>query len=172
KRAKPTSASRTTSVQAVYVPADDLMDPSPATTFTHSDTTTAPSHSIAELGIYPAINPLDSKSHTLDPCIVGQEYYKAATTILKILPDYKSLQNIITILGMDEFLGEDKLTICTIMLVECTCKIQQFMSQPFQVAQVFTGYEGKLIQLKDTVQSFKDSSSGAHDNLLRLLPTW
>ncbi|KAI6096870.1 ATP synthase beta subunit [Pisolithus croceorrhizus] len=133
-------------VQAIYVPANDLMDPSPATTFVHSDATTAPSHSIAELGIYPAVNPLDPKSHMLDPCI-------AATTILKICPDYKSLQNIITILGMDKFLGEDKLT-------------------PFQVAQVFTGYEGKLVQFKDTVQSFENSSSGTHDNLLRLLPTW
>ncbi|KAI6137075.1 F1/V1/A1 complex, alpha/beta subunit of ATPase [Pisolithus sp. B1] len=122
--------------------------------------------SITELGIYPAIDPLDSKSHMLNPCIVGQEYYEAATTIPKILPDYKSLQNIIAILGMDEFPGEDKLT------VKCTCKIQQFMSQSFQVAQVFTGYEGKLIQLKDTVQSFKDSLSGAHNNLLKLLPTW
>ncbi|KAI6163839.1 P-loop containing nucleoside triphosphate hydrolase protein [Pisolithus thermaeus] len=121
-------------VQAIYVPANDLMDPSPATTFVHSDATTAPSHSIAELGIYPAVNPLDPKSHMLDPY-------------------YKSLQNIITILGMDKFLGEDKLT-------------------PFQVAQVFTGYEGKLVQFKDTVQSFENSSSGTHDNLLRLLPTW
>ncbi|KAI6097621.1 putative ATP5B [Pisolithus croceorrhizus] len=124
----------TTLVQAVYVPADDLIDPSPATTFTHSDATTALSHSITELGIYPAVSLLDPKSHTLDPY-------------------YKSLQNIIAILGMDKFLGEDKLT-------------------PFQVAQVFTGYEGKLIQFKDTIQSFEDSLSGAHDNLLRLLPTW
>ncbi|KAI6109324.1 ATP synthase beta subunit [Pisolithus croceorrhizus] len=161
-----TKKGSTASVQAVYVPADDLIDPSPTATFTHSDATTAPSHSIAELGIYPAVDPLDPKSRTLDPCIVGQEYYEAATTTPKICPDYKSLQNIIAILGMDKFLGEDKLT------VERACKIQRFMSQPFQVAQVFTGYEGKLVQFKDTVQSFEDSSSGAHDNLLRLLPTW
>ncbi|KAI6095434.1 ATP synthase beta subunit [Pisolithus croceorrhizus] len=128
----------TTLVQAVYVPADDLIDPSPAS-YIHS-----------------------FRCYHCTCLIVS---LNLVFTLL-LHPDYKSLQNIIAILGMDKFLGEDKLT------VERACKIQRFMSQPFQVAQVFTGYEGKLVQFKDTVQSFEDSSSGAHDNLLRLLPTW
>ena len=146
-----------TSVQAVYVPADDLTDPAPATTFAHLDATTVLSRSIAELGIYPAVDPLDSKSRMLDPRIVGQEHYEIATAVQKILQDYKSLQDIIAILGMDELSEEDKLT------VERARKIQRFMSQPFQVAQVFTGYEGKLVSLKDTVRSFKEILSGQHD---------
>ncbi|KAF9052803.1 P-loop containing nucleoside triphosphate hydrolase protein [Panaeolus papilionaceus] len=141
-----------TSVQAVYVPADDLTDPAPATTFAHLDATTVLSRGIAELGIYPA-------SRMLDPRIVGQEHYDVATAVQKILQDYKSLQDIIAILGMDELSEEDKLT------VERARKIQRFMSQPFQVAQVFTGYEGKLVSLKDTVRSFKEILSGAHDSL-------
>jgi F-type H+-transporting ATPase subunit beta len=148
-----------TSVQAVYVPADDLTDPAPATTFAHLDATTVLSRGIAELGIYPAVDPLDSKSRMLDPRIVGQEHYDVATAVQKILQDYKSLQDIIAILGMDELSEEDKLT------VERARKIQRFMSQPFQVAQVFTGYEGKLVPLKDTVRSFKEILSGAHDSL-------
>ncbi|EAU88709.2 ATP synthase subunit beta, partial [Coprinopsis cinerea okayama7 len=148
-----------TSVQAVYVPADDLTDPAPATTFAHLDATTVLSRSIAELGIYPAVDPLDSKSRMLDPRIVGQEHYEVATAVQKILQDYKSLQDIIAILGMDELSEEDKLT------VERARKIQRFMSQPFQVAQVFTGYEGKLVTLKDTIRSFKEILSGQHDSL-------
>jgi F-type H+-transporting ATPase subunit beta len=148
-----------TSVQAVYVPADDLTDPAPATTFAHLDATTVLSRSIAELGIYPAVDPLDSKSRMLDPRIVGREHYDVATAVQKILQDYKSLQDIIAILGMDELSEEDKLT------VERARKIQRFMSQPFQVAQVFTGYEGKLVPLKDTVRSFKEILAGLHDSL-------
>jgi len=148
-----------TSVQAVYVPADDLTDPAPATTFAHLDATTVLSRSIAELGIYPAVDPLDSKSRMLDPRIVGREHYDVATATQKILQDYKSLQDIIAILGMDELSEEDKLT------VERARKIQRFMSQPFQVAQVFTGYDGKLVSLKDTVRSFKEILSGQHDSL-------
>ncbi|KIK20206.1 hypothetical protein PISMIDRAFT_13167 [Pisolithus microcarpus 441] len=145
-----------TSVQAVYVPADDLTDPAPATTFTHLDAATVLSRSIAKLGIYPAVDPLDSKSHMLNPRIVGQEHYEVATTLVqKILQDYRSLQDIIAILGMGELLEEDKLT--------RACKIQHFMSQPFKVALVFTGYKGKLIPPKDTIQSFKILSS-THDN--------
>ncbi|KAI0283088.1 ATP2, beta subunit of the F1 sector of mitochondrial F1F0 ATP synthase [Russula aff. rugulosa BPL654] len=136
-----------TSVQAVYVPADDLTDPAPATTFAHLDATTVLSRSIAELGIYPAVDPLDSKSRMLDPRIVGKEHYEVATA------------DIIAILGMDELSEEDKLT------VERARKIQRFMSQPFQVAQVFTGYEGKLVPLKDTVRSFKEILAGLHDSL-------
>jgi F-type H+-transporting ATPase subunit beta len=148
-----------TSVQAVYVPADDLTDPAPATTFAHLDATTVLSRGIAELGIYPAVDPLDSKSRMLDPRIVGTEHYEVATAVQKILQDYKSLQDIIAILGMDELSEEDKLT------VERARKIQRFMSQPFQVAQVFTGYEGKLVSLKDTIRSFKEILVGAHDTL-------
>lgn len=148
-----------TSVQAVYVPADDLTDPAPATTFAHLDATTVLSRGIAELGIYPAVDPLDSKSRMLDPRIVGQEHYDVATATQKILQDYKSLQDIIAILGMDELSEEDKLT------VERARKIQRFMSQPFQVAQVFTGTEGKLVSLKDTVRSFKEILGGNHDSL-------
>ncbi|KAI0340068.1 ATP synthase F1 beta subunit [Trametopsis cervina] len=148
-----------TSVQAVYVPADDLTDPAPATTFAHLDATTVLSRSIAELGIYPAVDPLDSKSRMLDPRIVGREHYDVATAVQKILQDYKSLQDIIAILGMDELSEEDKLT------VERARKIQRFMSQPFQVAQVFTGFEGKLVPLKESVRSFKEILSGQHDSL-------
>ncbi|KAF9506637.1 hypothetical protein BS47DRAFT_1378073 [Hydnum rufescens UP504] len=148
-----------TSVQAVYVPADDLTDPAPATTFAHLDATTVLSRGIAELGIYPAVDPLDSKSRMLDPRIVGQDHYDTATAVQKILQDYKSLQDIIAILGMDELSEEDKLT------VERARKIQRFMSQPFAVAQVFTGYEGKLVPLKDTVRSFKEILTGVHDSL-------
>jgi F-type H+-transporting ATPase subunit beta len=148
-----------TSVQAVYVPADDLTDPAPATTFSHLDATTVLSRSIAELGIYPAVDPLDSKSRLLDPRVVGEEHYQVATDVQKILQDYKSLQDIIAILGMDELSEEDKQT------VERARKIQRFLSQPFAVAQVFTGFEGRLVKLKDTIRSFKEILEGKCDDL-------
>lgn len=148
-----------TSVQAIYVPADDLTDPAPATTFAHLDATTVLSRPIAELGIYPAVDPLDSKSRMLDPRIVGEEHYKVATDVQLVLQNYKSLQDIIAILGMDELSEEDKLTVARAR------KIQKFMSQPFTVAQVFTGFEGRLVPLKDTIRSFKEVLEGKHDNL-------
>ncbi|KAK4043609.1 alpha-glucan branching enzyme [Parachaetomium inaequale] len=148
-----------TSVQAVYVPADDLTDPAPATTFAHLDATTVLSRGISELGIYPAVDPLDSKSRMLDPRIVGQEHYDIASRVQQILQEYKSLQDIIAILGMDELSEADKLT------VERARKIQRFLSQPFTVAQVFTGIEGKLVDLKDTINSFKAILAGEGDDL-------
>ncbi|KAK4133025.1 glycoside hydrolase family 13 protein [Trichocladium antarcticum] len=148
-----------TSVQAVYVPADDLTDPAPATTFAHLDATTVLSRGISELGIYPAVDPLDSKSRMLDPRIVGQDHYDTATRVQQILQEYKSLQDIIAILGMDELSEADKLT------VERARKIQRFLSQPFTVAQVFTGIEGKLVDLKDTISSFKAILAGEGDDL-------
>jgi len=148
-----------TSVQAVYVPADDLTDPAPATTFAHLDATTVLSRGIAELGIYPAVDPLDSKSRMLDPRIVGQRHYDIATKTQQILQSYKSLQDIIAILGMDELSEEDKLT------VERARKIQRFMSQPFAVAQVFTGIEGRLVPLKETIQAFEEILAGKHDHI-------
>ncbi|KAL6701185.1 P-loop containing nucleoside triphosphate hydrolase protein [Trichoderma pleuroticola] len=148
-----------TSVQAVYVPADDLTDPAPATTFAHLDATTVLSRGISELGIYPAVDPLDSTSRMLDPRIVGQEHYQTATRVQQILQEYKGLQDIIAILGMDELSEADKLT------VERARKIQRFLSQPFTVAQVFTGIEGKLVDLKDTIASFKAILNGEGDSL-------
>ena len=148
-----------TSVQAIYVPADDLTDPAPATTFAHLDATTVLSRAISELGIYPAVDPLDSKSRMLDPRIVGHEHYNVATRVQRILQDYKSLQDIIAILGMDELSEEDKLT------VERARKVQKFLSQPFQTAEVFTGYGGKLVKLKETIRSFKELLDGKHDDL-------
>ncbi|EJP60949.1 ATP synthase beta chain, mitochondrial [Beauveria bassiana ARSEF 2860] len=148
-----------TSVQAIYVPADDLTDPAPATTFAHLDATTVLSRGIAELGIYPAVDPLDSTSRLLDPRIVGQEHYDIATRVQQILQKYKSLQDIIAILGFDELSEADKLT------VDRARKIQRFLSQPFAVAEVFTGIEGRLIDLKDTVASFKAILNGECDDL-------
>lgn len=148
-----------TSVQAIYVPADDLTDPAPATTFAHLDATTVLSRAISELAIYPAVDPLDSKSRMLDPRIVGEEHYGVATGVQKLLQDYKSLQDIIAILGMDELSEEDKLT------VERARKVQKFLSQPFAVAEVFTGFEGRLVKLSETVRSFKEVLEGKHDNL-------
>ncbi|KJZ69166.1 hypothetical protein HIM_11447 [Hirsutella minnesotensis 3608] len=148
-----------TSVQAVYVPADDLTDPAPATTFAHLDATTVLSRGISELGIYPAVDPLDSSSRMLDPRIVGQEHYDTATRVQQILQEYKGLQDIIAILGMDELSEADKLT------VERARKIQRFLSQPFAVAQVFTGIEGILVELKDTIASFKAILNGEGDSL-------
>lgn len=148
-----------TSVQAVYVPADDLTDPAPATAFAHLDAITVLSRSISELGIYPAVDPLDSNSRIMDPNIVGEEHYKIARSVQKILQDNKSLQDIIAILGMDELSEEDKLT------VSRARKIQRFLSQPFQASEVFTGHEGKLVSLKDTISGFKKIISGELDHL-------
>jgi len=148
-----------TSVQAIYVPADDLTDPAPATTFAHLDATTVLSRGIAELGIYPAVDPLDSTSRILDPNVVGSEHYTVARGVQKILQDYRSLQDIIAILGMDELSEEDKLT------VSRARKIQKFLSQPFQVAEVFTGSAGKLVPLADTIKGFKMILTGELDHL-------
>jgi len=148
-----------TSVQAIYVPADDLTDPAPATTFAHLDATTVLSRGISELGIYPAVDPLDSTSRILDPNIVGDEHYTVARGVQKILQDYRSLQDIIAILGMDELSEEDKLT------VSRARKIQKFLSQPFQVAEVFTGSAGKLVPLADTIKGFKMILTGELDHL-------
>ncbi|NDB83170.1 MAG: F0F1 ATP synthase subunit beta [Alphaproteobacteria bacterium] len=148
-----------TSVQAVYVPADDLTDPAPATSFAHLDATTVLSRQIAELGIYPAVDPLDSTSQMLDPNIIGQEHYNVAREVQKILQTYKSLQDIIAILGMDELSEQDKL------IVTRARKIQRFLSQPFHVAEVFTGAKGKFVDLKDTIKGFKEIVEGIHDNI-------
>ncbi|CAN9367521.1 unnamed protein product [Alternaria alternata] len=159
ERITTTTKGSITSVQAVYVPADDLTDPAPATTFAHLDATTVLSRGISELGIYPAVDPLDSKSRMLDPRVIGQDHYDTATRVQQILQEYKSLQDIIAILGMDELSEADKLT------VERARKIQRFLSQPFAVAQVFTGIEGKLVDLKDTIRSFKAILTGEGDDL-------
>jgi len=148
-----------TSVQAIYVPADDLTDPAPATSFTHLDATTVLSRQIAELGIYPAVDPLDSNSQILDPDIVGEEHYSIAREVQKILQTYKSLQDIIAILGMDELSEEDKL------IVTRARKIQRFLSQPFHVAEVFTGIKGKFVNLSDTIAGFKGLVEGKYDHL-------
>jgi F-type H+/Na+-transporting ATPase subunit beta len=148
-----------TSVQAIYVPADDLTDPAPATTFSHLDATTVLSRQIAELGIYPAVDPLDSTSRMLDPRIVGDEHYQVARDVQRVLQTYKSLQDIIAILGMDELSEEDKLTVARAR------KIQRFMSQPFHVAEVFTGTPGVLVSLEETIKGFKGIVAGDHDDL-------
>uniref|UniRef100_A0A7S3R8N1 ATP synthase subunit beta n=2 Tax=Eukaryota TaxID=2759 RepID=A0A7S3R8N1_DUNTE len=148
-----------TSVQAVYVPADDLTDPAPATTFAHLDATTVLSRNIAELGIYPAVDPLDSTSRMLDPRIIGEEHYNVARGVQKVLQDYKNLQDIIAILGMDELSEEDKLT------VGRARKMQRFLSQPFQVAEVFTGSPGKYVDIKATIAGFKGVIEGKYDDL-------
>ena len=148
-----------TSVQAIYVPADDLTDPAPATTFAHLDATTVLSRSIAELGIYPAVDPLDSTSRILSPLIVGQEHYDTARAVQKVLQAYKNLQDIIAILGMDELSEEDKTTVARAR------KVQRFLSQPFHVAEVFTGTPGKYVDIKDTISGFKGLLHGAYDDL-------
>ena len=148
-----------TSVQAIYVPADDLTDPAPATSFSHLDATTVLSRQIAEIGIYPAVDPLDSTSRILDPRIVGEEHYRVARDVQKILQAYKSLQDIIAILGMDELSEEDKLTVARAR------KIQRFLSQPFFVAEVFTGSPGKLVDLDDTIKGFDAICKGEYDHL-------
>ncbi|EDO15671.1 hypothetical protein Kpol_1008p8 [Vanderwaltozyma polyspora DSM 70294] len=159
ERITTTKKGSVTSVQAVYVPADDLTDPAPATTFAHLDATTVLSRGISELGIYPAVDPLDSKSRLLDAAVVGQEHYDVATRVQETLQAYKSLQDIIAILGMDELSEQDKIT------VERARKIQRFLSQPFAVAEVFTGIPGKLVRLKDTISSFKAVLEGKYDHL-------
>ena len=148
-----------TSVQAVYVPADDLTDPAPATTFAHLDATTVLSRNIASLGIYPAVDPLDSTSRILSADIVGKEHYDVARDVQSILQRYKELQDIIAILGMDELSDEDKLT------VSRARKIQRFLSQPFSVAEQFTGMEGKYVPLKETIRGFREIIEGKHDDL-------
>ena len=148
-----------TSVQAVYVPADDLTDPAPATTFAHLDATTVLSRSIASLGIYPAVDPLDSTSRILSPEIVGQEHYQVARQVQGILQRYKDLQDIIAIMGMDELSDEDKL------IVARARKVQRFLSQPFSVAEQFTGMEGKYVPLKETIRGFREIIEGKHDDL-------
>jgi ATP synthase F1 beta subunit len=158
ERITTTKTGSITSVQAVYVPADDLTDPAPATTFAHLDATTVLSRAIAELGIYPAVDPLDSTSRILDKSVVGEEHYQVARDVQKILQDYKSLQDIIAILGMDELSEDDKL------IVARARKIQRFLSQPFSVAEPFTGMEGRLVRLEDTIKGFKEILDGRHDD--------
>ena len=148
-----------TSVQAIYVPADDLTDPAPATSFAHLDATTVLSRQIAELGIFPAVDPLDSTSRILDPRVVGDDHYKVARDVQRVLQTYKSLQDIIAILGMDELSEEDKLTVARAR------KIQRFLSQPFHVAEVFTGTPGVLVSLEDTIKGFKGIVAGDYDDL-------
>jgi F-type H+-transporting ATPase subunit beta len=149
ERITTTNKGSITSVQAIYVPADDLTDPAPATSFAHLDATTVLSRQIAEIGIYPAVDPLDSTSRILDPRIVGDEHYRVAREVQKILQTYKSLQDIIAILGMDELSEEDKLVVARAR------KIQRFLSQPFFVAEVFTGSPGKLVDLDSTIKGFR-----------------
>merc|ERR1711970_70956 len=159
ERITTTTKGSITSVQAIYVPADDLTDPAPATTFAHLDATTVLSRGIAELGIYPAVDPLDSISRIMDPNIIGMEHYEIARSVQKILQDYKSLQDIIAILGMDELSEEDKLTVARAR------KIQKFLSQPFQVAEVFTNNPGKFVSMRQTIDGFKDILGGKYDHL-------
>ncbi len=159
ERITSTNKGSITSVQAIYVPADDLTDPAPATSFAHLDATTTLNRAISELGIYPAVDPLDSTSRVLTPAVVGQEHYDTARRVQETLQKYKSLQDIIAILGMDELSEEDKLTVARAR------KIQRFLSQPFHVAEVFTGIPGKFVQVEDTVRSFKAVVDGEYDHL-------
>ncbi len=159
ERITSTKAGSITSVQAIYVPADDLTDPAPATSFAHLDATTVLSRAISELGIYPAVDPLDSTSRILDPAIVGEEHYQVARDVQGVLQRYKSLQDIIAILGMDELSEEDKLTVARAR------KIQRFLSQPFDVAEVFTGSPGVQVPIEDTISSFKAVVAGEYDHL-------
>ena len=159
ERITSTNKGSITSVQAIYVPADDLTDPAPATSFAHLDATTVLSRQIAEIGIYPAVDPLDSTSRVLDPRIVGDEHYETARLVQEVLQQYKALQDIIAILGMDELSEEDKLTVARAR------KIQRFLSQPFHVAEVFTGTPGVLVSLEDTIKGFKGIAKGDYDNL-------
>jgi F-type H+-transporting ATPase subunit beta len=159
ERITSTKSGSITSVQAIYVPADDLTDPAPATSFSHLDATTVLSRAISEIGIYPAVDPLDSTSRILDPQIVGEEHYNVARDVQGILQRYKSLQDIIAILGMDELSEDDKLTVARAR------KIQRFLSQPFDVAKVFTGSDGKQVPLEVTIDSFKRVVAGEFDHL-------
>jgi F-type H+-transporting ATPase subunit beta len=148
-----------TSVQAIYVPADDLTDPAPATSFAHLDATTVLSRAISEKGIYPAVDPLDSTSRMLSPLVVGEEHYQTARMVQQVLQRYKSLQDIIAILGMDELSEEDKVTVARAR------KIERFLSQPFHVAEVFTGSPGKFVDLVDTIKGFRGLCEGKYDHL-------
>jgi F-type H+-transporting ATPase subunit beta len=148
-----------TSVQAIYVPADDYTDPAPATAFAHLDATTNLSRDIAALGIYPAVDPLASTSRIMDPLIIGDDHYSTAQLVKGVLQRYKDLQDIIAILGIDELSDEDKLT------VSRARKIQRFLSQPFHVAEQFTGYKGKYVKLADTIKGFREVAEGKHDDL-------
>ncbi|MBF0491924.1 MAG: F0F1 ATP synthase subunit beta [Deltaproteobacteria bacterium] len=159
ERITSTTKGSITSVQAIYVPADDLTDPAPATTFTHLDATTVLSRQIAELGIYPAVDPLDSTSRILDPQVIGEEHYNVARSVQQVLQRYKDLQDIIAILGMDELSEDDKLT------VSRARKIQRFLSQPFYVAAQFTGIDGKYVKLEDTIKGFKEIVAGKYDDI-------
>jgi len=159
ERITTTTKGSITSVQAIYVPADDLTDPAPATTFAHLDATTVLSRSVAEQGIYPAVDPLDSTSRMLDPDLIGKKHYEVARRTQKLLQDYKSLQDIIAILGMDELSEEDKLKVARAR------KVQRFLSQPFQVAEVFTGMLGKYVRLTETIDAFERVLDGQFDHL-------
>jgi len=159
ERITTTTKGSITSVQAIYVPADDLTDPAPATTFAHLDATTVLSRAVAEQGIYPAVDPLDSTSRMLDPDVIGQRHYDCARRTQKLLQDYKSLQDIIAILGMDELSEEDKIKVARAR------KVQRFLSQPFQVAEVFTGMKGKYVKLNETVEAFEKVLDGKYDHL-------
>ena len=159
KSASPPPKGSITSVQAVYVPADDLTDPAPATTFAHLDATTVLSRKIAEKGIYPAVDPLDSTSRILEPDVVGDEHYAVARNVQQVLQRYKDLQDIIAILGMDELSDEDK------AIVARARKIEKFLSQPFFVAEQFTGFEGKYVSKADTIRGFKEILEGKHDDM-------
>jgi F-type H+-transporting ATPase subunit beta len=159
ERITSTNKGSITSVQAVYVPADDLTDPAPATTFAHLDATTVLSRNIASLGIYPAVDPLESTSRILSPEVVGQEHYEVARQVQNILQRYTELQDIIAIMGMDELSDEDKLT------VNRARKIQRFLSQPFFVGEQFTGFKGKYVPIKETIRGFKEIIEGKHDDL-------
>jgi F-type H+-transporting ATPase subunit beta len=159
ERITSTKTGSITSIQAVYVPADDYTDPAPATTFAHLDAVTALSRQIVELGIYPAVDPLASSSRILDPRILGEEHYNTAQDVKRVLQRYKDLQDIIAILGLDELSDEDKL------IVSRARKIQKFFSQPFHVAEQFTGLEGKYVKLEDTIRGFRELVDGKHDDL-------
>src|ERR1700754_4554729 len=159
ERIPPTSKGSTTSVQAIYVPADDLTDPAPATSFAHLDATTVLSRDIAAQGIFPAVDPLDSTSRILDPLVIGDEHYTVARRVQEILQSYRALKDIIAILGMDELSEDDKLTVARAR------KISRFFSQPFHVAEQFTNTPGKFVSLEDTIRSFKAIVDGKHDDL-------
>jgi F-type H+-transporting ATPase subunit beta len=159
ERITSTKTGSITSIQAVYVPADDYTDPAPATTFAHLDAVTALSRQIVELGIYPAVDPLSSSSRILDPRIIGEEHYNTAQDVKRVLQRYKDLQDIIAILGLDELSDEDKL------IVSRARKVQRFFSQPFFVAAQFTGLEGKYVKLEDTIKGFREIVAGKHDDL-------
>src|SRR5436305_2697623 len=159
ERITSTKKGSVTSVQAIYVPADDLTDPAPATTFAHLDATTVLSRGLTEIGIYPAVDPLDSTSRILDPGVVGEKHYRVARRVQSILQRYKELQDIIAILGMDELSDEDKLTVARAR------KIQRFLSQPFSVAEAFTGIKGEYVKLEDTIRPFEELLDGKHDQL-------